>query len=55
MTLWEHPIKVSHHSANIGGDRHCDSEDIMVLVCHVISQGYSTKASFDFIDKSASR
>ena len=29
---------VMHHPAMFGGHRHFFSEDIMVLVCHMISQ-----------------
>ena len=31
-------IKVRCSLAKVGGHRHCCSEDIMVLVCHVISR-----------------
>ena len=29
---------VSQHSAKFGGYRHCGSDDIIILVCHGISQ-----------------
>ena len=34
----EEPIKVSYHSAKFGVHRHCGSEYIMFLSCHVFSQ-----------------
>ena len=39
---------ISHYRAKFGGHRHCDSGDIIVLVCHVISQEYVIKRSRDF-------
>ena len=36
------------------GQRHCNSGDIMVLVCHMILQDYITKGSCDYIVKSPS-
>ena len=33
-------------------DRHCGSEDIMVLVCHVISQDHVTKRLGNFMSRS---
>ena len=32
-------------------DRHCGSEDIMVLVCHVISQDHVTKRLGNFMSR----
>ena len=29
-------FKVSHHPAKFGGQSHCSSGNIMVLVCHLI-------------------
>ena len=37
------PLKVGHHPAKFG------SKDIMVLVCHVISQDYVTKGSSNWV------
>ena len=34
----QQPIKVGYYPAKFGGHRHNDSGDIVVLVCHVISQ-----------------
>ena len=31
---------VCHHPTKFGGHRHCDSGDIIVLVCHVILQDH---------------
>ena len=33
---------------------HCGSEDIMILVCHVILQGHLIKKSSDFMGRSPS-
>ena len=46
---------VSHYPAKFGGHRHCDSGDIIVLVCHVISQECLIKRSRDFSCSSSSR
>ena len=48
-------MKVSDRPAKLGGDRYCDSEDIMILVCHVILEDHITKESCDFMDRSPSR
>ena len=34
------PLKVSYHPAKFGGHIHCGSKDVMVLVCHVISEDH---------------
>ena len=34
-----------------GGPRHCRSGDIMVLICHVISQNHVLKRSFDVMGR----
>ena len=40
MTLWlGAPSGMS--PSNFGGHRHCRSEDITILICHVILQGYA--------------
>lgn len=49
------PLKVCHHSAKFGGHRNCDSEDILVLVCHFIFQDHVAKASRNWIGTSPSR
>ena len=46
---------VSHHSAELGGQRQFGSGDIMVLVCHVILQDNVTKESCNFMDESPLR
>ena len=48
-----HPA--SHHPTKFGGHRHCDGGDIIILVCHVISQDHVMKPSCDFMSKSPSR
>ena len=48
-------MRVSSSTAKFGGHRNCDSEDIMVLVCHVILQDLVIKGSCDFIDRNLSR
>ena len=45
VTQWSYPF------AKFGCHRHCGSEDIMILVCHVVSQNHVIKESFDFIGK----
>ena len=39
----QEPIKVSYHLAKFGGHWHSGSGDIIILVCHVISQDHVTK------------
>ena len=46
------PLKRSHHITKFDGHRHCGSGDIVVLVCHIISQDYVIKWSCDFMDES---
>ena len=46
---------VSHQPAKFGGHRHCGSGDIMVLVCHVISQHHVIKRSYDFMGRNPSK
>ena len=57
-TLQYHVIKTvndfmvknaSSYVTTFGGHRHCDSRDIIALVCHVI------KGSCDFMGRSSSR
>ena len=33
-------INITHHPVMIGGYMHCGSDDIMILVCHVILQNH---------------
>ena len=42
MTLWK-PLKTSHHPANFGDHKLCDSGDVMVLVCNAFLKNYATK------------
>ena len=48
------PVMVSHHFAKINGHRHCDSEDLMVLVCHMILQNHVIKMLCELIGGSSS-
>ena len=48
-------IKLGYHPVKFGGYRHSDNGDIMVLVCHVISQDHVIKGLYDFEDRSLSR
>ena len=41
-------IKVSYHSAKFGGQGPNGGENIVILVCHVISQYHMIKGSCDF-------
>ena len=41
LYMWE-SLMVSHHPAKFSGQRHCGSEDIMILVCHMIQQDHAT-------------
>ena len=49
------PIKVGQHPAKFGGQKHTDSGDVVVLVCHVIFQDQVVKGSWDFTGMSLSR
>ena len=46
---------MSHHSAKFGGDRQSGSDNIMILVCHMILQDLVIKRSCDFMARSPSR
>ena len=48
-------IKVDYVPAKFGDHRHSDSGDIMVLICHIISQDHLIKGSWDFTGWSPSR
>ena len=63
-TLQDHVIKTvndfmvknaSSYVTTFGGHRHCDSRDIIALVCHVISPDHVIKGSCDFMGRSSSR
>ena len=43
MTITLGALKVAHHPFNFDGHRHCGTGDIIVLVCHVISQNTRPK------------
>ena len=43
--MGETSLLVSYTPATFGGERHRGSLDIMVWVCHVISQDHMTKVS----------
>ena len=47
-------VMVSHHLAKINSHRHCDSEDLMVLVCHMILQNNVIKMLCEVIGGSSS-
>ena len=55
MTSLEKPLDVCHHPAKIGGHRRCCIGEIMVLVCHVISQDHVTKELSKFMGRSPSK
>ena len=40
----QEPINIGYHPAKFGGHKHCGSEDVVVLVCHVISQDHVIKS-----------
>ena len=44
-----------YHPTNFGDHRHCGSEKIIVLVCHVIPQDHVIKESCDFMERGLSR
>ena len=47
-------VKVSRHPVKFYDYRYCGSGDIMVLVCHEISQEHVTKGWSNIIDRSPS-
>ena len=52
----EEPIKVSHHPAKCGCNKHsCSRRDVSVCVCHVTMQDHVIKALYDFMVRSLSR
>ena len=53
LTLYrQEPIKIPLHHAKFGSNRHSDTEDIVVLVYHVISHDHMIKESPDLINRS---
>ena len=46
---------MSYYAAKLGGHKDCDSGNIMVLACHMISQNHVIKGSCDFMGRSSSR
>ena len=49
------PHKVSHYPTKSGGHRRGDSDNVMVLVCHVISLDNVIKRSCGFMSRSPSK
>ena len=49
------PINLNYYLVKFGGHRHHGSEDIMILVCQVISEDHMIKGSSDFIKRRPSR
>ena len=45
---WHKLLKLIQHPVKFGDHRHCGGGDIMVLVCHIISQKHQTKGPQDF-------
>ena len=55
VTLWVGVLHGKSPYCTVCGHRHCGSGDIMILICHVISQDYLTQKLCDFLARSASR
>ena len=54
IAMWlngKEPLKLCHHPAKYGGQRHGSNEDIMVLVCRVNLQDQVVKGSCDLMQK----
>ena len=49
VTLWAGAQPGSYHPVKLGGNRHCGSEGIIILVCHMILQYHVIKESYDFM------
>ena len=47
-------LKVIHHPAKFGGDKHYDSGDIF-LICHMISRDHKFQESCDLVGRSLLR
>ena len=45
------PPKVRNHSTRFGNHSHCDGGDVIISICHVISQGHLVKRSCNFISR----
>ena len=46
LTLWVETRQGKSPSCQFGDHKHCGSEDIMVLVCRVVSENYVLKRSW---------
>ena len=51
----EEPMKISHHAAKFGCNRHSFSKDIQVFVCDMTFRDHLTKALYDFMGRSPSK
>ena len=51
----EEALKVSHHPLNFDFHRHCGSGDVILLVCHLISQDDMIKQERDIMGSTSSR
>ena len=49
IAKFKESFKVSQQVAKFGGLRHCGSEAIIVLVCHMILEDHVTKESSNFM------
>ena len=49
------PLKESYYPSKFRSHIHCGRRDIIVLVCHVISQDHARKQPFDFRGRKPSR
>ena len=43
-----------HHSAKVGGHRHCGSEDITLFIYHMIMEGHMIEVSCNIMHRSSS-
>ena len=48
-------LRGSHHQNKFCGHRHCESGNIIILVCHVILQDYLTQTFSNIMGSSPSR
>ena len=48
-------IKIGYHPVKFDGHRQCDRVDVVLLICHVISQYHVTEISSDLMDRTQSR
>ena len=46
---------VKQHPVKFGGHRACGDGDVMILVCHMISEDHVIKGSCDFVAWSPSK